>query len=661
MTIEARIQQLREQLHHYNHAYYNEDQSLISDFEFDQLLKELQLLEEQHPQFFDENSPTVRVGGGVTKNFPTLTHAQRMYSLDNTYSSQELSDWVERIEKRLGDKISSYTCELKFDGASINLTYVNGQLQKAVTRGDGIQGDEVTANVKTIKNIPLKLQGDFPEQFDIRGEIILPLEGFDALNKKRIAAGEEPYRNPRNTASGSLKLQDSSETAQRPLACFFYALAGELNYSTHWESLDKAKSWGFYVPKHRKEVRSLNEMLSFINDWETKRTALPYEIDGIVIKVNSIAQQQELGHTAKSPRWAISYKFKAEQVSTELLSVDYQVGRTGAITPVANLAPVLLSGTIVKRASLHNADQIEKINLRIGDHVYVEKGGEIIPKITGFDPQRRGDLSQSIVFITHCPDCHAPLERIDGEAQHYCVNSLGCPTQLIGKIQHFVSRKAMNIDGIGSETVQLLFQEGLIQTYADLYALTKDELMPLERMAEKSAENLIAGVQASLQQPFHKLLFALGIRHVGETVAKRLTQHFTSMRALQSATLEEMVAIEDIGEKIGESLSAFFKDEKHLELIDRLHAYGLQMEAEVQTIASRKLEGKTIVVSGVFQHQSRNELKALIEANGGKVGSSISSKTTFVLAGDSMGPSKKEKAEKLGIPLVGEEEFLKML
>lgn len=661
MTIEERIEQLRNQLHQYNHAYYNEDRSEVSDFEFDQLLKELQALEKAHPEYQDETSPTQRVGGSVTKNFPTLVHAERMYSLDNTYSPEELENWIKRIEKLYGAAIEDFTCELKFDGASINMTYINGRLQKAVTRGDGTQGDEVTANVKTIRNVPLKLQGDYPKQFDIRGEIILPLEGFKQLNEKRLASGEEAYRNPRNTASGSLKLQDSSETAQRPLQCFFYALAGDLPYTTHWESLIKARSWGFTIPESMQQVSSLEEMLTYIQHWGEQRETLPFEIDGIVIKVNDINVQSQLGFTAKSPRWAISYKFKAEQVSTRLNSVSYQVGRTGAITPVANLEPVLLSGTIVKRASLHNADQIEKLNLRIGDYVYVEKGGEIIPKIMGFDPENRGELDAAIRYITHCPDCEAPLERIPGEAQHYCVNDTQCPPQLIGKIQHFVSRKAMDIDGIGGETISLLFQQGLIQNIADLYRLRKEQLLPLERMAEKSVDNLLAGVEASKKQPFAKVLFGLGIRHVGETVAKRLAKHFGSMSALSQATQEELLVVEDIGEKIVESLHAYFAIFAHQDMVQDLTNFGLSMEAQVQEQASAILAGKTIVVSGVFEKLSRNELKKTIEDNGGKVGSSISSKTTFVVAGDSMGPAKKEKADRLNIPLISEDDFLGML
>ena len=661
MTIKERIEQLREQLHRYNYAYYIEDKSLVTDLAFDQLLKELQALEQANPHYNDPNSPTQRVGGNITKNFPTVVHAERMYSLDNTYSPQELGDWIKRIEKRLGYPVNDFTCELKFDGASINMTYVNGALEKAVTRGDGTQGDEVTANVKTIKNVPLRLQGDFPERFDIRGEIILPLEGFKQLNEKRLAAGEEPYRNPRNTASGSLKLQDSTETAQRPLECFFYALAGDLPYSTHWEGLTKARSWGFTVPNSMQAVSSIEEMLDYIKKWGDQRDALPFEIDGVVIKVNSIDIQEQLGFTAKSPRWAISYKYKAEQVSTRLNSVSYQVGRTGAITPVANLEPVLLSGTIVKRASLHNADQIEKLNLRVGDYVYVEKGGEIIPKIMGFDPERRGNLADAIQYIENCPDCGSPLERIEGEAQHYCINDANCPTQIIGKIQHFVGRKAMDIEGIGSETVSLLYQQGLIRTIADLYRLTADDLLPLERMAQKSVDNLLAGVAASKKQPFAKVLFGLGIRHVGETVAKRLVKHFGSMEALANASYEVLLEVDDVGEKIVESLQAYFANPQQQEMIHDLRAFGLTLAAEVKQQASSQLEGKTIVVSGVFEHMSRNDLKQRIEDHGGKVGSSISGKTSFVVAGASMGPAKKEKAAQLGVPLLSEEDFLNML
>jgi len=662
MKEKERIEELRSLLHQYNYAYYIEDKSLVSDYEFDLLLKELQLLESQHPDLFDPNSPTQRVGGGITKNFETVFHRQRMYSLDNTYSEAEVEDWIKRITKLLGTDAIAYTCELKYDGASINLTYENGKFVKAVTRGDGTKGDNVTQNVRTIKNLPLVLRGDFPEVFDIRGEIILPLAGFEALNKAREAVGEPPYRNPRNTASGSLKLQDSAETAKRPLECFLYAVDEEnASFDHHYDALCAARSWGFMVPDTLKKVSSSKEIFAYIAYWDTHRTQLPYEIDGIVIKVNALDQQEELGFTAKAPRWAISYKFKAEQISTPLLSVDYQVGRTGAITPVANLAPVLLSGTIVKRASLHNADQIEKLNLRIGDHVYVEKGGEIIPKITGFDPAQRGALEDAIRYIEHCPECATPLEREAGEAQHFCPNAVACPPQIVGKIQHFISRNAMDIEGIGAETVTQLYQNGLIQNIADLYTLKGEDLLGLERMAEKSVTNLLDGIEASKAQAYEKVLFGLGIRHVGATVAKRLAHHFGDLNRLQSATKEQLLAVEDIGEKIVESLHDYFSQPDNQALLQRLVAYGLQTEVVVKTTASSILGGKNFVVTGVFQQLSRNEMKALIEDNGGKVMSALSSKTTYLVAGEGMGPSKKSKAEKWEIPILSEEEFFKLL
>ena len=662
MSAVERILALRSQLHRYNHAYYIEDTSLVSDQEFDQLLKELHLLEAAHPEMYDSNSPTQRVGGAVTKDFSTQQHAQPMYSLDNTYTPSELEEWIKRITKIHGEPIRDFTCELKFDGASINMTYTEGVLRKAVTRGDGTQGDEVTANVKTIRNVPLQLRKtNLINEFEIRGEIILPLAGFNAMNAKRIAQGEAPYRNPRNTASGSLKLQDSKETAQRPLQCFFYALAGELPFTTHWEALTQARQWGFPIHPSMQRVSSLTEMLAYIEKWGKKRADLPFEIDGVVIKVNAIAVQERLGFTAKSPRWAISYKFKAEQVSTRLNGIAYQVGRTGAITPVAELEPVLLSGTMVKRASLHNADQIEKLNLRIGDQVYVEKGGEIIPKIMGFDPQNRGTIANKITYIQHCPACHSSLIRVAGEAQHYCPNASQCPPQIVGKIQHFAGRKAMDIEGLGSETIQLLFDHGLIWTIADLYRLKKAALLPLERMAEKSVDNLLNGLEMSKAQPFYKVLFGLGIRHVGETVAKRLAQHFGSMEALMNSTTEALLGINDIGQKIGESLGEYFSLAENRQMILELTEMGLSMEAVQMNPTSAVLAGKTIVVSGVFTHHSRNEWKQMIEANGGKIGSSISSKTSFVLAGDAMGPSKKEKAMALGIPLLGEQEVLNLL
>ena len=661
-NVQEKIEGLRSKLHQYNFEYYVNDTSLISDFEFDQMMKELQDLEAQHPKLYDSNSPSQRVGGQITKNFETVIHAERMYSLGNTYSEEEIREWVDRIIKNLEGKTPTFTCELKYDGASINLTYEKGALLRAVTRGDGTQGDDVTMNIKTIPNIPLKLQGSFPDLFEIRGEIVMPLAGFEALNKKRVEAGEEPYMNPRNTASGSLKLQDSSETAQRPLTCLLYALVGKnLGFKNHYDSLVEARSWGFTVPDTLVQADSIDGILRYINEWEHKRDQLPFEIDGIVIKVNDLKDQELLGFTSKSPRWAISYKYQAEQASTTLETVSYQVGRTGAITPVANLTPVLLSGTTVKRASLHNADQIEKLNLRLGDRVYVEKGGEIIPKIVGVDHTMRGLIENRITYIDSCPDCETTLVRIAGEAQHYCPNITGCATQIIGKMQHYIGRTAMDIEGLGGETVALLFNEGLANNIADLYALKEEELLPLERMAQKSVDNLLLGLEASKKQPFAKVLFGLGIRFVGATVAKRLASHFVSMSSLMQATEEELIAVDDIGVRIAQSLVHYFQISSNRELVERLTQFGVQMENEILALTSNALDGKNIVVSGVFETLSRNELKAMIEEHGGKVSSSISSKTSFIVAGEGMGPSKKVKAEKLDIPLMTEASFLNLL
>ncbi|WP_303318974.1 NAD-dependent DNA ligase LigA [Flavivirga abyssicola] len=658
------IETLRTELREHNYNYYVLDNATISDFEFDKKLKELQELEAKHPEFFDTNSPTLRVGGEVTKNFETVVHEHRMYSLDNSYSKEDLQDWETRIKKLIDGEIQ-YTCELKYDGASISLTYENGNLAKAITRGDGVQGDNVTANIKTIKSIPLQLKGtDYPAKFDIRGEIVLPFDGFNKMNEARIEIGEEPYRNPRNTASGSLKLQDSTEVAKRPLECFLYNITGSnLNIKTQFESLEKARAWGFKVPSAAKLVNSIDEALEFVDYWNVNRHDLPYETDGVVIKVNGLQQQEELGYTAKAPRWAMAYKFKAEQVSTRLNSITYQVGRTGAITPVANLEPVELAGTTVKRASLHNADQIEKLDIRVGDEVYVEKGGEIIPKILGVDLAKRIHASQPTVYITHCPECETELVRQDGEAQHYCPNYNGCKPQIIGRIQHFISRKAMDIEGLGGETVALLVNEGLISDYSDLYELTKEEVIPLERMAEKSADNLIQGIALSKNIPFERVLFALGIRYVGETVAKKLAKHYKSIEAIANATEEDLVNVDEIGVKIAESVSVFFKSEVNLHIIDRLKQFGVQLElSEEQLIGQTSiLAGDVIVVSGVFENVSRNELKKLIEDNGGKLSSSISSKTSYIVAGSNMGPSKKEKADKLGVPLISENEFLQKI
>ena len=661
-NVQEQIEDLRSKLHQYNFEYYVNDISLISDFEFDQLMKELQDLEALYPEFYDSNSPSQRVGGQITKKFETVTHAERMYSLGNTYSEEEIREWVDRISKNLEGKTPTFTCELKYDGASINLTYEKGALLRAVTRGDGTQGDDVTMNIKTIPNIPLKLQGHFPDLFEMRGEIVMPLADFEALNKKRVDAGEEPYKNPRNTASGSLKLQDSSETAQRPLTCLLYALVGKnLGFKNHFDSLVEARSWGFTVPDTLAQADSIDGILRYINEWENKRDQLPFEIDGIVIKVNDLRDQELLGFTSKSPRWAISYKYKAEQASTTLDSVSYQVGRTGAITPVANLTPVLLSGTTVKRASLHNADQIEKLDLRLGDRVYVEKGGEIIPKIVGVDHTMRGLIENRIIYIDNCPDCETTLVRIAGEAQHYCPNIIGCATQIIGKMQHYIGRTAMDIEGLGGETVALLFNEGLVSNIADLYALKEEALLPLERMAQKSVDNLLLGLESSSNQPFEKVLFGLGIRFVGATVAKRLVSHFGSMFNLMQATEEELIAVDDIGVRIAQSLVHYFQIPSNRELVERLTLFGVQMENEIITLTSNALDGKNIVVSGVFETLSRNELKEMIEEHGGKVLSSISSKTTFIVAGEGMGPSKKVKAEKLEIPLMTESSFLNLL
>ncbi|UOY06940.1 NAD-dependent DNA ligase LigA [Muricauda sp. SCSIO 64092] len=664
MQIKNKIKALREELREHNYNYYILDNPTITDYEFDMKLEELQKLEVEHPEFYDATSPTLRVGGAITKNFETVAHEYRMYSLDNSYNREDLQDWEKRIQRILGDVQVVYTCELKYDGASISLTYEEGKLVRAITRGDGFQGDNVTANVKTIKSVPLQLKGDYPPKFDIRGEIILTLEGFAKMNQERIANGEEPYMNPRNTASGSLKLQDSTLVAQRPLDCLLYSIVGpNLNLETQFDMLEKARSWGFKVPKVAALCRSTDEVLRFVEHWDGNRHDLPYETDGVVVKVNSLRHQDELGHTAKAPRWAMAYKFKAEQAATVLNEITYQVGRTGAITPVANLQPVLLAGTTVKRASLHNADQIAKLDIRERDTVFVEKGGEIIPKIIAVDFTKRPLDSRPTKYITHCPECQTELIRKEGEAQHFCPNDTGCPPQITGRIQHFISRKAMDIEGLGGETVELLFKEGLVANYADLYALTKEQITPLERMAEKSAENLINGVEASKEIPFERVLFALGIRYVGETVAKKLAKAYRSIDALIAASVDELVAVDEIGERIAESVVQFFSNTENLTIVDRLKSYGLQFSLSEEQLQGQSeiLKGKSFVVSGVFETLERNALKKLIEDNGGKVSSSISSKTTFLVAGDKMGPSKRTKAENLGVPIISEQEFLAMV
>lgn len=664
MDISAEIMSLRNELNQHNYNYYVLDNPTISDFEFDQKLKRLQDLEEKHPEFFDENSPTQRVGGSVTKNFNTVVHENRMFSLENSYSQEDLIDWEKRIQKVLGNVAVEYVCELKYDGASISITYENGKLVRAVTRGDGFQGDDVTNNIKTIKSVPLQLKGDYPPKFDIRGEIILTLAGFEKMNMELIDIGETPYSNPRNTASGSLKLQNSAEVAKRPLECLLYNIVGANNFfNTHANSLEAARSFGFKVPNQSKLVKSLDEVFQFINYWDTHRHDLPYEIDGVVIKVNDLFQQEELGNTAKNPRWAIAYKFKAEQVSTVLESISYQVGRTGAITPVANLKPVQLAGTVVKRASLHNADQIEKLDVRVGDSVFVEKGGEIIPKIIGVDFTVRSVDSVRTEYITDCPECGTTLVRKPGEAQHYCPNFYECPPQIIGRIEHFISRKAMDIDGLGGETVTLLYKNGLVTNYADLYELKKEQVLPLERMAEKSADNLMKSIEQSKEIAFERVLFALGIRFVGETVAKKLAKHYKNIDALMEADYNELINVDEIGDKIALSIRSFFKDEGNLVLINRLKNYGLQfaVEAKESTQVSNKFEGMTMVVSGKFETFSRDEIKQKIEDYGGKNGSSITGKTSVVVAGADMGPAKLEKATKLGIPIWSEDDFINEL
>ncbi|MCL4139439.1 UNVERIFIED_CONTAM: hypothetical protein GTU68_067463 [Idotea baltica] len=663
-SIQNQINQLREELREHNYNYYVLDNATISDYDFDMKLKILQNLEEKHPEFFDASSPTQRVGGEVTKNFETIAHKNRMYSLSNSYSKEDLLDWEKRLQKILGTEAIEYTCELKYDGASINLTYEKGKLVKAVTRGDGFQGDNVTANIKTIRSIPLQLKNSFVEDFEIRGEIILPLDGFEKMNQARVEAGEDPYMNPRNTASGSLKLQDSSEVSKRPLDCLLYHVVGNrLPFKTHGEALANAKKAGFKIPETIKVAKTIDEILNYINYWDTERFNLPYETDGVVIKVNSLHQQDELGYTAKAPRWAIAYKFKAEQKSTLLNSITYQVGRTGAITPVANLEPVELAGTIVKRASLHNADQIEKLDIRVNDTVFVEKGGEIIPKVVGVDLTKRPTDSQPTVYATNCPECNTKLVRTEGDAKHYCPNEYGCPTQITGRIQHFISRKAMDIEGLGGETVALLAKENLITNYADLYELTAEQIVPLERMAEKSAENMVNGIEKSKEIPFERVLFALGIRFVGETVAKKLAKYFKNIDALLNASFEELIAVDEIGDRIAQSIIDFSNNALNFDLVNRLKSYGVQMELSAKALENQtdKFQGKIFVVSGVFTKMSRNELKKSIEDNGGKVSSSISKKTNFIVAGDNMGPSKRTKAEDLGIPIITEDDYIAML
>lgn len=660
----ARIDQLSHELDEHNYRYYVLDTPSISDYDFDMLLEELIRLETQFPEFLSPESPSQRVGGQVTKDFETVQHRYPMMSLANSYSREELVDFETRIKKQVGDEIE-YVCELKYDGVAMGLTYKEGKLVLGVTRGDGSKGDDITTNVKTIRSIPLKLKGnDYPADFEVRCEIFMPLEAFAKLNREREEIGEALLANPRNTTSGTLKMQDSAIVASRNLDCFVYGVYGEdLPFTNHYEAISKCADWGFKISPHTKVCKDIDEIIAYIDYWDTHRHDLPFETDGVVVKVNSYRLQNNLGFTAKSPRWAVAYKFKAEQASTVLNEITYQVGRTGAITPVANLEPVLLAGTTVKRASLHNADQIAKLDLREGDTVYVEKGGEIIPKIVGVDLTQRKPDSTPVVYRTLCPECDTELVRQEGEAHHYCPNELGCPPQIKGRMQHFIGRKAMDIDGMGSETVEQLFEAGLLHNIADIYDLQKEQLLPLERMAEKSVNNLLDGIEASKNIPFERVLFALGIRFVGETVAKKLAKHFKSIDAIMAATYDELVAVDEIGGRIAESIIQYFGDERNTEIINRLKTKGLQFETlhAEETLASDKFAGLSFVVSGVFHDFSRDGIKEVIEQNGGKSVGSVSAKTDYLVAGDNMGPAKKEKAEKLGVKIVSEEEFKAML
>lgn len=662
MNIQQKIKELREELTRHNYNYYILDQPTISDYEFDQLLNELIELEKAHPELYDENSPSQRVGGAITKNFPTVQHEFRMYSLDNSYSIEDMQDWEKRIEKLLEEKVE-FVCELKYDGASISILYENGEIKQAVTRGDGFQGDEITANIRTIRTIPLKLKGNYPTKFHIRGEILMPFKEFDRINAERQKEGLELYANPRNTASGSLKLQNSAETAKRKLDCYLYTIVGnDLPFDNQWDMLLAANQYGFKIPDTARLCHSLDEVLDFIAYWDKERKNLEFPIDGIVVKVNSFAQQEELGYTAKSPRWAMAYKFKAEQAETELLSISYQVGRTGAITPVANLKPVNLAGTIVKRASLHNADIIEKLDVRIGDMVYVEKGGEIIPKIIEVNLDVRQPNAEKIEFITHCPECGTELIRNEGEAQHFCPNEDGCKPQIIGRMEHFVSRKAMDMMSLGSETIELLFDHGLVNNAADFYDLKKVDLLPLDRMAEKSAQNIMDAIELSKEIPFEKVLYAIGIRHVGETVAKKLARHFKSIENIRNAEVEALIAVEDIGEKIAFSIQEFFSKPNNIEFIQRLKAAGVQMEAGEEALpVSDALNGKSFLFTGSLTQFTRTEAQKMVEDHGGKNISAVSKNLDFLVAGEKAG-SKLKKAQELGtVKILTEDEFLRMI
>ena len=670
-TAQQRILELSAEIEKHNYNYYVLSHPTISDYDFDMLLEELIRLEKQYPEFLSPNSPSQRVGGAITKEFKTVKHQYPMLSLANSYSQEEIMDFDQRLKKGLNLESNTlfgtdveYVCELKFDGLSISLIYENGLLKQAVTRGDGVQGDDVTNNAKTIKSIPLQLRGDFQKHVEVRGEIFMPHKIFEEINVEREEIGEQPFANPRNAASGTMKMQDSSVVAKRKLDCYMYYVLGEkINFETHAENLEKAKSWGFKISSYSKVCEGIDEVITFINHWDKKRNDLPFDIDGIVIKLNNVKYQEQLGFTAKSPRWAIAYKYKAEQVSTLLESISYQVGRTGAITPVANLKPVALAGTIVKRASLHNADIIKKLDVRVGDTVFVEKGGEIIPKIIGVDLSKRPEQNSETHYIQNCPECGTALVRTEGEAQHFCPNDNACPPQLKGKMEHFVARKAMNIDSLGAETIDQLYKAGLLKNIADIYDLKKEQLLPLDRMAEKSANNLIDGIKQSTQVPFERLLYAIGIRHVGETTAKKIARKIKSIDVLEKASKEELLEIEEVGEIIAESIVNFFTHAENKNIIERLKHQGLQftLSEEQLQASSDKLNGLTFVISGVFAKHSRDELKNLIEQHGGKNSGSISGKTSYLLAGDNMGPEKLKKAESLKIKIISEDDFLKML
>jgi DNA ligase (NAD+) len=671
-----RIEELTGEINEHNYRYYVLSKPVISDYDFDMMLEELIRLEKEFPEFAYPNSPTKRVGGDITKEFRQVKHIYPMLSLSNTYSEQEIKDFDTRVRKVVGDDFV-YVCELKYDGVSISLHYVDGKLDRAVTRGDGTQGDDVTTNIKTIRSIPLTLKGDYPQEFEIRGEIFMHKDRFAKFNQERIENGEEPFANPRNASSGSIKMQDSAEVAKRPLDCYLYFLLGEnLPFDNHYDNLQKAKEWGFNVPPFIAKCRNLDEVFEFINSWEKERTQLSFEIDGVVIKVNNYDQQEELGTTAKSPRWAIAYKYKAERAATKLNSISFQVGRTGAITPVANLQPVRLAGTTVKRASLHNADILQTLDVRIGDTVFVEKGGEIIPKIVAVDFTRRSEDAPEFQFITHCPECGTPLIRKEGEALHYCPNEEGCPPQIKGKILHFISRNAMDIDSLGEGKVEMLYDNGLIKNAADLYYLNFDDLLGLEKIIEptdnkkekklsfkeKTVENILKGIEQSKNQPFDKVLYALGIRYVGQTVARKLAYHYTSVDPLKTVTYEELILVDEIGERIADSVVKYFHDSRHLEMIERLRHKGVQMELkETLEFISDKLKDKTIVASGKLENFSREEINTVIQQHGGKSASSVSKKTDFLLAGENIGPNKLERARELGIPVISEEEFLEMI